>query len=95
METEVGDNYPWMKDGLCVGMPYDLFYENYERSPKLRPYVDQICQHCPVRRECRVAGSEGEWGQWGEIFWDGSGKPDRERNKHKTDQDWIRIEHDI
>ena len=94
----VGDNYPWMKDALCQGMSDgedDFFYDKYERKPKIRPFVDEICNHCPVRKQCLLRGSEGEYGVWGGVFWDGNGRPDKERNKHKTPEDWERIRNGV
>ena len=48
--------------------------------------ADDMCLNCPVIGECFVAGSNGNWGQWGGIFWNGSGKPDLKANAHKTEE---------
>jgi len=95
MASEVGDNFPWMSEGLCVNMDAKLFDSRYEKSPRIRPLVDEICKHCPVRLICLARGAEDEWGVWGGIYWNGSGKPDKEKNAHKTDEDWEEIENAI
>lgn len=91
MAAEVGDNFAWMRDGSCVGMNPEWFSSEYEKYPKQRPHIDEICYHCPVQRECLAKGSDNEYGLWGGVFWDGTGKPDKDKNKHKTDKDWERI----
>lgn len=57
--------------------------------------VDEGCLSCPVMAQCLQAGVENnEWGVWGAIFLV-SGKPDKNRNKHKTKEVWDEIKERI
>ena len=40
----------------------------------------------PVIKECFEMGSKGQYGQWGGIFWNISGKPDLKYNEHKSQE---------
>lgn len=81
----------WQKLSLCSGVPPRLFYEDYEKDAENAKQVDALCLSCPVMKQCAEAGADGEHGVWGAIFWDGSGKPDKSKNKHKTELVWQEI----
>ena len=58
----------WRERAACKGEPIDLFYqprgdsENYEEAA-------EICQGCPVRKECLLFAIEynENWGFWGGL----------------------------
>jgi hypothetical protein len=94
------ETFEWSDLAACKGMGTakeveqfgDLFYDQYERSPVVAEQVDQICLTCPVIAACSKAGQVNkEEGVWGGVYWDGTGKPDKTRNKHKTRQVWDQI----
>jgi hypothetical protein len=54
-----------------------------------------MCLSCPVRKECLQAGVENnEWGVWGGVFLT-AGKPDQNKNSHKTPEVWEQIREGI
>lgn len=94
------EDFTWKDLGLCKnssivrrpdGSVPDPFFDDYESDPGTARQIDEMCLHCPVFAECVKAGAEGEWGVWGAIYWNGSGKPDKSRNAHKTQETWDRI----
>src|SRR6187431_1381259 len=87
------EEFTWQNLGLCVGTDKPThFYEDYESDVEVALQVDQMCLSCPVMAACAKAGMEnGETGVWGGIYWNGSGKPDKARNAHKTDAVWAEI----
>lgn len=95
------DDFIWQDLALCENVadadPDDpitpaSFYERYESDPEVAAQVDEMCLSCPVMAACARAGQEnGEYGVWGAIYWNGSGKPDKARNAHKTDETWAEI----
>lgn len=87
----IDESDTWQSLALCAGMDTELFYDQYESSPRQAKLVDDICLSCPVRALCLQAGVEGgEWGVWGGVFL-ASGKADSNRNGHKTPEVWKRI----
>lgn len=65
-----------------------MFYDLYESDETQAKITDQICLSCPVLKECLTAGIENnEHGVWGGIYLT-SGKPDENRNAHKTEDVW-------
>lgn len=65
-------------------MPTNMFYEDYEADDNVARMVDEVCLSCPVMKQCLQRGMENnEWGVWGGIYLI-SGKPDKNRNMHKT-----------
>lgn len=85
------DNLEWQDLALCVGMETNDHYDNYESNPRVARMVDQKCLSCPVMAQCLEAGTEnGEWGVWGGIYLV-SGRPDTNRNAHKTQDVWEEI----
>lgn len=67
----------------------DLFFDTYESDPISAKAVDAMCASCPVRSECgNFAEETRQWGVWGGVYWDGAGRPDLDRNSHKTLEDW-------
>jgi hypothetical protein len=69
-------------------MDPELFYSKYENDEEVAKQVDQACLSCPVMKQCGLRGPQGEHGVWGGIYWNGSGKPDNNRNSHKTPEIW-------
>ena len=87
------DSFTWHDLALCDGTDNpDWFYDEYERNTNVAKTVDQMCLSCPVMQQCARVGQENrEVGVWGGIYWNGSGKPDKARNAHKTDEVWLEI----
>lgn len=89
------ENLEWQDVSLCRGMPTNDFYDDYESSESVAKAVDEACLSCPVLAQCLQAGVEnGEWGVWGGIFL-AAGKPDKNRNRHKTPEVWEAIKERI
>lgn len=81
----------WQDLALCDGMPTNMFYDDYESDEQVAKVVDEACLSCPVMAQCLQRGVEnGEWGVWGAIYLT-SGKPDNNRNSHKTPEVWNAI----
>jgi len=81
-------NIKWAQGSKCVGLPTDLFFEEYELDSKMASHVDQLCMSCPLQRECLSVGTgRKEWGVWGGIYLE-DGDISEEFNLHKTDEDW-------
>lgn len=85
------DHLEWHQLSLCNGMNLSWFYDLYESDSEVAKQVDNICLACPVTRECGTAGSAGEYGVWGGIYWAGNGKQDRAKNSHKSEGVWDMI----
>lgn len=85
----------WQDLALCDGMETNLFYDDYESDEQVANMVDQACLSCPVLAQCLQRGVDnGEWGVWGGIYLVG-GKPDMNRNAHKTPDIWQHIKERI
>ena len=80
----------WFDLALCQGSPRDWFFEGYEDSNTAKQ-VDSMCLSCPVMKSCGLMGQAGEVGVWGGVYWNGQGKPDKNKNAHKTPEDWEKI----
>lgn len=85
------EDFEWQDLSLCSGMPTSFFYEKYETDVESARAADQVCLHCPVMKECFLAGAKGEHGVWGGVYWNGAGSPDKNRNSHKTEEVWDEI----
>jgi hypothetical protein len=90
------DDFEWKDLSLCKSIPLstpddDLFFDRYESDTESAKATDSMCLHCPVISQCFMAGSEGQYGVWGGVYWNGSGKPDKNKNSHKTDEVWDEI----
>lgn len=86
------DSLSWHDLALCKGMEREWFYSDYENDAEIAKAVDEGCLRCPVFHECFNQGAmEGEWGVWGGVYWDGTGKPSTKRNQHKTEEVWAKI----
>ena len=94
------EDFTWKDLGLCKdagvvinedGTVTDLMYDTYESSPADARQTDDMCLHCPVFTQCYKEGAKGEWGVWGAVYWNGAGRPDRNRNSHKTPEVWDKI----
>jgi len=78
------ERFEWQNLAACKNLPFDMFFDQYEKSPTYAKQVDEICAHCPVAKECFSEGtSKGETGVWGGFYLT-NGKISRTRNKHKT-----------
>ena len=85
-------DFRWEKLALCRKAETVDYFDKYEQSSEHAKQIDQGCMVCPVISQCFMQGStNNEWGVWGGVYWDGTGKPDADRNKHKTDEDWSTI----
>jgi hypothetical protein len=90
------EEFEWHHLAACQHMPPELFYDKYESEPEVAKAVDSACLGCPVIRDCFFAGSQnGEYGVWGGVYWNGSGKPDKNKNSHKTQEVWEAIERKV
>ena len=86
------DDFEWQDLSLCQGMPTELFYDDYESDVETAKAVDEACLRCPVFSECFMyAGENNEYGTWAAVYWNGSGRPDKNKNAHKSDEDWDEI----
>jgi hypothetical protein len=85
------EDFEWSDLALCKGLDTETFYAKYETDEESAKAADAACLLCPVVKDCFFAGSKGEHGVWGGIYWNGSGKPDKNKNSHKTEQDWDAI----
>lgn len=82
------EDLEWQDLALCKGMPTNDFHDNYESNERVARVIDQVCLSCPVMAQCLERGTENnEWGVWGAIYLT-SGKPDVNRNSHKTQEVW-------
>lgn len=89
------DELEWQDLALCDGMPTNMFYDDYEADSNVAKVVDEACLSCPVMVQCLTRGMDNkEWGTWGGIFLV-SGKPDKNRNAHKTAEVWRMIKERI
>jgi hypothetical protein len=85
----------WQALALCKGDDTEDHYDRYEVDEELAEAVDQKCLSCPVMIQCLSwAVDNNEWGVWGGIFLT-NGKPDINRNKHKTQDVWQEIKEQI
>lgn len=81
----------WQDLALCSGMETNKFYDEYEANERVAKMIDQACLSCPVLAQClQFAAENGETGVWGGIYFT-SGKPDKNRNLHKTPEIWEEI----
>lgn len=87
------DDFTWHDLALCDGIDDpEVFFDDYEKNVNVARAVDEMCLSCPVMAACARDGQEGKrTGVWGGIYWNGNGKPDTNRNAHKTDEDWAAI----
>ncbi len=86
------ENFDWRDIAACGGMDTDWFYDDYEKDSVVAINVDNVCDSCPVKLACgKHAQTFKEEGVWGGVYWNSSGKPDRARNRHKTDEEWQEV----
>ncbi len=89
------ERFQWDDLGLCKGSVTspkdDIFFDKYESDGESAKAADEMCLHCPVMKECFFEGAKGKSGVWGGVYWNGSGKPDKSKNSHKTEQTWDMI----
>lgn len=85
------EDLEWADLALCENMVTNWFYDDYESDVQVALTVDEACLSCPVMAQCLQRGMENsEWGVWGGIYLT-SGKPDNNRNSHKTPEVWQQI----
>lgn len=86
------ENFTWENLAICQGMPTDWFFDQYEADVTVAKQIDEACLSCPVMAMCANKGREDkEHGVFGGIYWNGSGKPDKNKNNHKTPEVWEQI----
>lgn len=86
------EEFEWHHLAACQHVNPELFYDEYEREPEVARAADSVCLGCPVIADCWFAGKQnGEYGVWGGVYWNGSGKPDKNKNSHKTQEVWDEI----
>lgn len=91
--VEDPQNFKWQDFALCKDMPIDWFFEEYEKNTQHARVVDSMCEVCPVRAACEQFGNTtAAFGVQGGIYmqW---GKPDKQKNKHKTRKVWKALGH--
>lgn len=82
----------WWQLSLCKGMDLNWFYEEYEADDELAKAMDEVCLSCPVLKDCLMNGTDNkDFGLRGAIFLN-NGKPDKNANRHKTEEVWARIQ---
>lgn len=87
-----GDEFRWEDLAACATFDTEWFYDDYESSDDNARSIDEACLRCPVIAACYNKGqSGGEWGVWGGVYWNGSGKPSVNQNSHKTPETWEAI----
>ena len=85
------EDLAWQALATCSGWDTNDFHENYESNERVAKAIDQMCLSCPVMVQCLQNGTDnGEYGVWGGVYLD-RGKPDANRNSHKTKQVWQEI----
>lgn len=89
------EEFSWEDLGICrntVTSPKDdIYFDRYESDVESAKAADEMCMRCPVVKQCFFEGAKGKHGVWGGVYWNGSGKPDKNKNSHKTDEDWSRL----
>lgn len=86
------DDADWRELALCKGMPVENFFEWYENSTEFAKVIDQNCLSCPVLQQCLSYATETKQsGVWGGVYLT-AGKPDKDKNIHKTKSIWNQIE---
>ena len=85
------EDIKWTDLSLCVGMPTNMFFDDYESSEQVARTIDEVCLSCPVMVQCLQRGiEEGAWGVRGGIYLT-SGRPDAGKNAHKEPKVWETI----
>jgi len=92
-KVSVDDRNKWQDYASCNGVEDQApFFDDYESDVVVAIATDQLCQHCPVAKQCLEEGtSDSNWGVWGGLYLV-YGKIDKQRNSHKTDDDWRDLE---
>lgn len=85
----------WQDLALCRGAVTspedDIFFDRYESDIETARAADQMCLHCPVIRQCFFSGPSAGPGLRGGVYWNNAGKPDKNKNAHKTEEVWNEI----
>jgi transcription factor WhiB len=77
------ERFTWQDLAACKNMDVNLFFDRYEKEPRVAKQVDQICLHCPVIEECFNDGQYREEMGVRAGFYLVRGEVDEARNKHK------------
>jgi hypothetical protein len=78
----------WKDQASCRNYDTNFFFDKYEENASLRPAIDQLCNTCPVVRQCFAIGiSQKEWGVWGGVYLE-NGEISREFSKHRAKAQW-------
>lgn len=86
------EEFEWHHLAACQHVDPEVFCDKYEADEEIAKAADSICLNCPVIADCFFAGgTNGEYGVWGGVYWNGSGKPDKNKNSHKTQEIWDEI----
>jgi len=91
MQSDV--DLKWQDYASCNGIEnHNLFFDDYEADVVTAINTDQLCLHCPVAKQCLEDGiTHGDWGVHGGVYLV-YGKIDRQRNSHKTLENWEELE---
>lgn len=80
------ESFRWQELASCNGAETNWFFDDYESSPVIARQVDNMCLGCPVIAQCYNEGVRfKETGVRG-GFYLMSGKPDKNRNRHKSQE---------
>lgn len=94
VQSELGvdpDDLEWKDLAVCFGTDTNCFYDYYESDEMMAKTIDSMCLSCPIMKQCLQMGMENsEWGVWGGIYLT-SGRPDENKNSHKTQEVWDAI----
>lgn len=87
------DDFEWRDIGTCRNVPMkNIMFDDYENDKEIAKSADQMCLSCPVITMCLDhAVANNEWGCWGGVYFE-NGRIDEERNSHKTEAVWKRLE---
>ena len=82
----------WHNLALCQNMKTEMWFDAYESDQEVAKAVEEVCLSCPVIKDCFFEGAAGQIGVWGGVYWNGSGKVDKSKNSHKSEEVWNRIQ---
>ncbi len=89
----------WRDYTLCRGLDevaklpgkQHPMFERYEASESYAKAIDEMCQACPVRKQClSEALNNKESGCWAGLYLH-NGEVDPAKNEHKTESQWEEI----
>lgn len=84
----------WINKADCRDKPVEWFFESYEQDVTVALDVDDLCKHCPVKRECFYnavdTDSISTTGVRAGLYFV-LGKPSKAKNGHKTPEEYARL----